>query len=369
MLRKIGFFTATAFVLLLAYLLLAPVAIKPVVWPAPLAPGYVGVHAKNNLLSSLQKIPLQGESGPEHVALGPDGMLYASLDGGKILRMAQDGSQAKIWANTQGRVLGFAFDTKHNMIATDAMRGLLRISADGQQISTLLPDLKFANSVVVASTGKIYFTDSSQRFAAKAWGGTFLASVMDILEHSATGRLLEYEPASGQLRVLLQDLCFANGVALSLDEKSVFVAETGAYRVWKVALNISNASEAQSAKQESASAKILLSNLPGYPDNLLRGRNGKIWLGFAKPRSSEIDFMASYPLLRKITLRLPQKLWPVPPNYGHVIAFDENGKILKDLQDPSGSYPETTGVLETQDKLFLQSLSADSLAWLASPKN
>jgi hypothetical protein len=47
-----------------------------------------------------------------------------------------------------------------------------------------------------------------------------------------------------------------------------------------------------------------------------------------------------------------------------VIAFDEAGKIVADLQDPGGKYPETTGVLETADRLYIQSLHAKSLAWL-----
>ncbi len=364
MLRKMAFAVGLSVLSLLAYLLLAPVAIRPVVWDAPTAPGYVGVHAKNQRLSALQHIPLQGELGPEHIALGPDQMLYASLVGGKIMRLAQDGSQASIWADTRGRVLGFAFDADKYMIAADAMRGLLRISPDGKQITPLLPDLKFANSVVVASSGKIYVTESSQRFAAKDWGGTFLSSVMDILEHSATGRLLEFTPQTGKLRVVLEDLCFANGVALSSDEQAIFVVETGAYRLWKVALQ---STAVQSAKRPNQQASIVFENLPGYPDNLLRGTNGKIWLGFAKPRSKDVDMMASYPLLRKMTLRLPQQLWPVPPNYAHVMAFDDNGKVVADLQAPNSEYGETTGALETADKLFLQSLSANSIGWLAKP--
>jgi len=68
--------------------------------------------------------------------------------------------------------------------------------------------------------------------------------------------------------------------------------------------------------------------------------------------------------LRKVTLRLPKSLWPVPPAYGHVIAFDEEGKIVADLQDPGGKYPETTGVTETSDRLYIQSLHAQALGWL-----
>ena len=38
----------------------------------------------------------------------------------------------EVFANTGGRVLGFAFDADGRMIAADAMKGLLAIDADGR---------------------------------------------------------------------------------------------------------------------------------------------------------------------------------------------------------------------------------------------
>jgi sugar lactone lactonase YvrE len=184
--------------------------------------------------------------------------------------------------------------------------------------------------------------------------------VLDILEHSATGRVVELDPATRDVRVLMRDLCFANGLALANDERSLFVAETGEYRIWKVDVSARDLS----AKTASSRARVLLGNLPGFPDNLMRGNGGRVWLGFAKPRSAIVDRMADKPFLRKVTLRLPRSVWPVPPAYGHVIAFDDDGRIVADLQDPSGAYPETTGVTETPDRLYIQSLHARSLGWL-----
>jgi hypothetical protein len=54
----------------------------------------------------------------------------------------------------------------------------------------------------------------------------------------------------------------------------------------------------------------------------------------------------------------------VPPAYGHVIAFTQDGRIVADLQDPAGAYAETTAVTETADRLYIQSLHADTLGWL-----
>lgn len=352
----------------LAYFCLWPIPIEPVSWDAPTAPGYVGPHAVNDKLAQLNIIDLGTEAGPEHMALGPDGKLYAAVESGRILRMQADGSQREVFVQTGGRVLGFDFDARGHLIAADAVKGLLSIAPD-QSIQLLTdkvhvngqPDpIRYADAVVVAQNGKMYLSDASTRFAPKDWGGTFEASVLDILEQAATGRVLEYDPASGQTRVVAHGLSFANGVALSRDEKHLFVNETGKYRVWKIDVN----AQAVDVNQKGDQARVLFDNLPGYPDNLMRGRDGKIWLGFAKPRNPTIDHLAQHPFLRKVTLRLPRVLWPIPQAYGHVMAFNEDGQVVADLQDPSGQYPESTGVTETADRLYIQSLHAKGLGWL-----
>lgn len=55
----------------------------------------------------------------------------------------------------------------------------------------------------------------------------------------------------------------------------------------------------------------------------------------------------------------------MPKPYGHVIALSEDGKVLDDLQDPSGASPLTTGVTETADRLYIQNANGGSLGWLA----
>ena len=362
--KKVALGLGMLLLALMAYLALWPVPIQPVSWKAPAAPGYVGPHAANQKLAGLKMIDLGGEEGPEHVVLARDGKLYTTVLSGNILCMNPDGSGREVFANTGGRVLGFDFDATGNLIAADAIKGLLSISPDRK--ITVLADqvggdpIRYADAVVVARNGKIYLSDASTRFAPARWGGTFEASVLDIIEQSSTGRILEYDPATRSTRVVAKGLSFANGVALSQDEKDLFVAETGKYRVWKIPTEARELDIAQGGAQ----ARVLLDNLPGYPDNLMRGTDGKIWMGLTKPRSPVVDGMAEKPFLRAMTLRLPRALWPVPKAYGHVMAFTEDGKIVADLQDPSGAYPETTAVTETADRLYVQSLHAKGLGWL-----
>lgn len=362
--KKVVLTIFAVLLLLAAYLIFWPAPIEPVSWNAPAPPGYVGPHAVNTKLSGLRMISLGKEEGPEHIAIGKDGRLYTTVASGNILQMNQDGGAQEVFVNTGGRVLGFDFDAAGNLIAADAVKGLLSVSPE-KKITVLTDSVNegpilYADAVVVAGSGKMYLSDASTRFAPKDWGGTFEASILDILEQSSTGRILEYDPAGKTTRIVAKGLSFANGLALSRDEQTLFVAETGKYRVWKIAVNARDLDISTPGDQ----AVVLFDNLPGYPDNLMRGTDGKIWLGFAKPRNSTIDKMAAKPFLRKLTLRLPRALWPIPPAYGHVMAFTEDGKVVADLQDPSGAYPETTAVTETADKLFIQSLHAKGLGWM-----
>ncbi len=360
--RQFIWLAAFLSLVLAAYLSLWPVPIEPVVWHAPSAPGYTGIHAVNSKLTGLHTIDLHGEVGPEHVLVGPDGKLYTGLASGRILRMNPDGSGQQVFASTGGRPLGMAFDAAGKLLVADAFKGLLSITADGK-VTVLAAvaaggPLHFPDAVVVAASGKLYVTDASTRFSPAQWGDTVQTATLDILEQSCTGRVLEYDPATKVLRVVATGLSFANGIVLSADEDSFFVSETGKYRVWKIAV----AARQLDVSRASAQARVLIDNLPGYPDNLTRGRDGKLWLGLAGQRN-DLDAMAGRPFMRRLMLRIPRMLWPDPKPYGHVIAFAEDGKMLADLQDPSGTSPLTTGITETADRLYVHNVNGSYLGW------
>jgi len=364
-LSKLAGGTALIVAGVVAYLACWPVPADPVPWQAPVAPGYIGAHAPNTRLAGLRTIDIGSEVGPEHIAIGPDGKLYAALLSGSVLRMKPDGKDREIFVNTGGRVLGFDFDAQGRMIAADALRGLLAVTPN-RQVSVLTDHvspgdpIQYADGITVAPDGVIYFTDASTRFSPSQWGGTFEASVLEIMEQSASGRVLAYDPASGATRVVARGLSLANGIALSSDGHTLFVNETGRFRIWK----IDGHARAIDVRNGSPQARILLENLPGYPDNLMRGLEGRLWVGLFKPRSQKADDLGSKPFLRKVLLRLPRALWPVPDSYGHVFAIDEEGRVVDDLQDPSARYPETTGATETADRLYIHSLHSKAIGWI-----
>lgn len=340
------------------YFIAWPVAIDPVAWESPPNPGYTGPFAPNNRLKGLELLDLGGMHGPEDVAPDAQGRIYAATREGFIVRLQPDGSKPENWADTGGRPLGIDFDNHGNLIVADAHRGLLLVSADAQvTVLTSMADgipISLADDVDVAVDGKIYFSDASTKFGAKTLGGTMQASLLDIMEHGGHGRLLTFDPSTGKTTVLLKGLNFANGVAVSHDQRSVLVNETGSYRVIRYWIE----------GPKKGSSEPVIEALPAFPDNISTGRDGRYWIALVSPRNSLLDGLSDKPFLRKVVQRLPSFIRPKATLYGHIIAIDDTGKVVQDLQDPNTTYPLNTSVIETQNYLYVGSLTNPVLARL-----
>jgi sugar lactone lactonase YvrE len=346
---------------LVGYLLLWPVAIKPEAWQSPESNGYIGQFSSNNKLANLNQINLGDYTGPEDVAARTiDGVMYifAATHQGVIIKINPISGNVELFADTNGRPLGLEFDANGNLVVADAFRGLLSISATGE--ITLLTDqvddgskILYADDLDIAADGRIFFSDASTRFSAKDIGDTLTASVLDLMEHSGNGRLLLYDPATQETTVVKTGFNFANGVAMCPNDACVFVADTGTYSIWRVWLN----------GNVGGQVDKVITNLPGFPDNINRSPDGTYWMGLASPRIDAIDKLSGLPFVRKIVMRLPDRFKPAPLHHGMVINFGFDGHILNQFQDPSGAYPTTTGALDAGDGwLYITSLSAGTLS-------
>ncbi|WP_299702780.1 SMP-30/gluconolactonase/LRE family protein [uncultured Tateyamaria sp.] len=344
-------------VALIAYLALWPVPVEPVAWSAPEDAGYVGAFAANNRLTALEFIDLDGRSGPEDADVGPDGLVYAATHEGEIIRIENDGNITS-FAQTAGRPLGIEFGAEGTLYVADAYRGLLAIDRAG--VVTLLTDaaddgspILYADDLDVTADGVVYFTDASTRFGAEASGGTLAASVLDLVEHSANGRVLKYDPVTGETTVFSSGLTFANGLALNESEDEVFVVETGDYRIWRFPL-------------DGRSGEVILDNLPGFPDNINPASDGTFWVGLVSPRNAIMDSLSEAPFWRRMIMRLPDALRPAPTRYGFVLRVTENGEVIETLQDPSGAYALTTGAVTLPDgRVVVTSLTEPRLGILS----
>ena len=156
------------------------------------------------------------------------------------------------------------------------------------------------------------------------------------------------------LKVIIDDLNFANGIAISADQSFLLVAETGSYRILKHWI----------MGPRSGETEVIIDNLPGFPDNINNGLNGRFWIGLVSPRNALLDKLSNKPFIRKIVQRLPAFVRPKAVPSSHVIAIDGDGDVLMNLQDPAARFPALTGVFETRDALYLTSLFGNELARL-----
>ena len=338
------------------YLAAWPVPVDPQPWQAPSSEGFVGKYTPNNLLADFEALPLAGLTGPEAVTEDAAGNLYATTHEGWILRWAKGQTEPEKWVDAGGRPLGIAFDKAQNLWVANAYSGLQKITPAGVitvelNVTEGVP-IRYADDLVVVPNGKIYFSDATTKFAAEDSGSTLAASLLDIMEHGDYGRIIEYDPATQQSRVVMTGMTFANGVTAAADGEYILVAETGSYRLWKHWL----------LGDKAGQTEVIMQNMPGFPDNVHRGQGGRYWIGFTTIRAPILDELSGKPFWRKVVQRLPEFMRPKVEPYGHVIAVNGSGEVLLSLQDPSGAYPATTGAWETDEYLYVSSLTAPVLA-------
>lgn len=335
------------------YLLAWPVPIDPVAWQAPADEGLVDPFAPNKLLEAATAIDLGSHEGPEDATLGLDDSVYVTTEGGIVLSINR--RRVNEFANTGGRPLGIEADADGSLVVANAYLGLQRIDRQGN-VATIVDHVDeatpiYPNNLAIGQDGRIYFTEASNKFGAERYRGTYNASLLDIMEHGGHGGVFVFDPATGTVNQLLDDLNYANGIAISKDNDYLVIAETSNYRVLKHWL----------AGPNKGQTVVLLDNLPGFPDNLKTGKSGRFWLGFAAPRNALLDKVSGKPWLRKVIQRLPAALRPKAVPASHVIAFNGDGEVLMNMHDPEARFPTLTGVLETERSLFLTTLFGHQL--------
>ena len=305
------------------------------------------------MTSSLKVIPVPGE-GAEDVVVGThgadEGAVFTGTADGAIWRVSHDGQKIDKVAHTGGRPLGIEIDADGRLLVCDAHKGLLRVDTSSGAIEAVADSvdgtkMAFCNNAAVAADGTIWFSDSSTKFGIEQWKD-------DFVQDTRTGRLMRRDP-DGTITVVDQGLRFANGVALSKAEDFVVVAETAGrtlVRHWLTG--------------EQAGRRDLLSqDLPGYPDNIARGSDGLIWVTIASPRDPLVERLQRGPVwLRRQVTKIPDALQPKPKRTVRVQAFDDDGRLVHDVDLDGGGYHMVTGVREHDGRVWMGSLEEPAVA-------
>lgn len=303
----------------------------------------------SSVAPTLQRLPVGG-LGPEDVAVFGD-RLVTGLADGRVLTFKPDGTDIKVVADTGGRPLGIEAMADGRLLVCDAQRGLLRVDPDGgavQPFNTAIngQPINLCNNAAVTADGTIYFTDSSRHYGIDAYQS-------DVIERTASGRLLRRDPA-GEVQVLIDQLEFANGVALADDESFVAVAETGAARILRVQLT----------GPQAGQTEVLIDGLPGMPDNLSTGTDGRIWVAIPAPMLGLLHVVHRIPVrVRRLIGRTATAIGHPPTVPARVLAIDRDGDIVGRIEATRRcGYRMATGVREHNGALYLGSIAEDAVA-------
>jgi gluconolactonase len=151
------------------------------------------------------------------------GNLYVTdIPFGRIFRIDAAG-EWELVAEYDGEPNGMKFLNQRELLIADYKNGLMLCEIESGTVRPYLARrnserFKGINDLVFDSKGNLYFTDQGQ---------TGL--------HDPTGRLYRLRP-SGQLDLLLSNAPSPNGLALTLDEKVLYLAVTRGNAVWRVPL-------------------------------------------------------------------------------------------------------------------------------------
>ncbi|GAB3807410.1 SMP-30/gluconolactonase/LRE family protein [Micromonospora zhanjiangensis] len=310
--------------------------------------------ARDRRLDAVERFPLPSGYGPEDVVIDPAGRVVSGGEDGRVWRWPADpepGSSPELLVETGGRPLGIEVDPRDgSLVVCDAYRGLLRLTEDGGLTELTRSaggrEINLCNNAAIARDGTVFFTDSSCRFPVSHWR-------LDLLEHRPNGRLLSYHPDTRRTEVVADGLYFPNGVALTPDESAVLVLETSTSRLLRV--------------PAAGGEPTVLSELPAHGDNMSSVGDGTYWLALPSPRLPVFERLLPHPRLRQLAALLPQAAQPQPRRYGLVALVDGDGRVLRTVHGPTGSYQVITGVRQHGDHLWLGSLVEPALARIPLP--
>jgi len=270
----------------------------------------------------LEQIAVGNVNKPEAIAFDGNGLMYTANEDGRIIVLNRDGSNPQDYAQTGGRPLGLKFDLNGNLIVADAYQGLLLIDTSGQitVLTTGFGGVPFmlTDDLDIGSDGTVYFSDATSlnniNNIANDWG-------------QPNGRLLSYNFNTGVTSLLLDNLYFANGVALSNDESFLVVNETAASRVRRYWLTGPNAGH-------SGVFAYVNQNSSWYPDNITHNDQFLFWVATIN---------------------------------GPVLGLDENGQIIYRLNFNSNLLTENTSAIQYNDTLYLGSIQDSHIGKIPIP--
>lgn len=337
----------------LKYLLffLVPVALYLVVTPSPIDPVALefprGSFAPGAPLPGIDLVLEETCHGCEDISLNHTGYLYSGSDDGRFLRVSllDEKAAAEELVKFKGRPLGLEVVGDSLAWVCVEQEGLARVDLRQKTYEILVSafndtTFQLIDYLDLDTLGRVYFTDASDKYSDEDLQ-------LDILEGKPNGALYRYDPATKETVRLLDNLHFANGVALSPDQSFLLVNETAGFRVRKYWLT----------GPKQGQDEIFIEGLLGWPDGISLGDDGLYYLPLISPRTGMHDYILPRPWTRTLVTKLPRALWPAPIRANHILALNASGEIVHNWQDPDPDFSGIASVERVGNTLWFGTLT------------
>ena len=215
-------------------------------------------------------------------------VLFSDIPNNRIMRYSEDDGHLSVYRQPSMNSNGNTIDREGRLITCEhSGRRVTRTELDGS--ITVIADkyqgkkLNAPNDVVVASNGTIWFTDPGYGIKGDYEG---LKEPFEQDKHN----VFRVDPKTGDIKVVADDFVMPNGIALSPDEKKLYVIDTGLTEgegnpAWIRVFDV------DTDQGKLSNSKVFANDFaPGFTDGMRVDTDGNVWcsMGWGDPKEDGV---------------------------------------------------------------------------------
>jgi gluconolactonase len=238
--------------------------------------------------------------GPAYVRAGGY-LVFSDIPNNRQMRLLDDDNHLSIFRSPAFNSNGNTIDRQGRLITCQhAGRRVVRTELDGR--ITVVADsfggrrLNAPNDVIVASDDSIWFTDPSYGIDGNYEG-------LQTAQEQPTQSVYRVDGRSGEIKQVVDDFIQPNGLALSPDEKRLYIVDSGITHGGPAHIRVFDVDVGSGTL---TNGKIFADDFaPGFTDGIRVDIEGNVWasMGWADPREDGVRcYAANGDLIGKIHL-------------------------------------------------------------------